>query len=160
MVLLLWVLVLSPLSSRPSPDLNELSSSGAGPPLADQKREETQLMTRSQAAARVRSAPHRPSPSPAPSRPSGVLATERRRRERHYRLRRRDLLEDVGAGLLVTVLLLMLTAGLGVLALLDLALLALLVASGVVERRRRRHARRNALQQRREPVRRSPREGA
>jgi hypothetical protein len=60
----------------------------------------------------------------------------------------------------VTVLLLMLTAGLGVLALLDLALLALLVASGVVERRRRRHARRNALQQRREPVRRSPREGA
>jgi hypothetical protein len=42
----------------------------------------------------------------------------------------------------------MLTAGLGVLALLDLALLALLVASGVVERRRRRTGR-NALRQRR-----------
>lgn len=91
-------------------------------------------MTRSQAAARVRPAPHRQ----APSRPPRVLAADRRRRERHYRLRRRDLLEDLGAGLLVTVLLLMVTAGLGVLALLDLALLVLLVVSGVVERRRRR----------------------
>jgi hypothetical protein len=113
-------------------------------------------MTRSQAAARVRPAPHRP----APSRPAAVLATERRRRERHYRLRRRDLLEDVGAGLLVTVLLLMLTAGLGVLALLDLVLLGLLVADRVLERRRRRRAGRDALRQRREPVRRSPGENA
>jgi hypothetical protein len=113
-------------------------------------------MTRSQAAVRVRPAPHRP----APSRPPAVLATERRRRERHYRLRRRDLLEDVGAGLLVTVLLLMLTAGLGVLALLDLALLCLLVASGVVERRRERRADRVALRQRRKPVRRRARGGA
>ena len=113
-------------------------------------------MTRSQAAARVQAAPHRPSPS----RPSGRLATERRRRERHYRLRRRDLLQDVGAGLLVTVLLLMLTAGLGVLALLDLALLLLLVASGVVERRRRRHAGRDVLRQRRDSVRRPRRETA
>jgi hypothetical protein len=103
-------------------------------------------MTRSQAAARVQPAPHRPAPSPP--RLSGAQATERRRREQHYRLRRRDLLEDLGAGLLVTILLLMLTAGLGVLALLDLALLALLVASGVVERRRRRTGR-NALRQRR-----------
>jgi hypothetical protein len=105
-------------------------------------------MTRSQAAARVRPAPHRP----AASRPPGALATERRRRERHYRLRRRDLLGDVGAGLLVTVLLLVLTAGLGVLALLDLALLGLLVASAVVERRRSRRANRDALHQRREPA--------
>jgi hypothetical protein len=115
-------------------------------------------MTPSQASARVRPAPHRPAPSS--SRPSGVPPTERRRRERHYRLRRRDLLEDVGAGLLVTVLLLMLTAGLGVLALLDVALVALLVASGVVERRGRRQVRRDALRHRREPVQRSPREGA
>jgi hypothetical protein len=113
-------------------------------------------MTRSQAAARVRPAPHRP----APTRPSGVPATERRRRERHYRLRRRDLLEDVGAGLLVTVLLLMLTAGLGVLALLDLALLGVLVASGLIERRRRRRARRDALRHRGDPVRRHPGENA
>jgi hypothetical protein len=117
-------------------------------------------MTPSQASARARPAPHRPAPSSSSSRPSGVPATERRRRERHYRLRRRDLLEDVGAGLLLTVLLLMLTAGLGVLALLDVALVALLVASGVFERRGRRQARRNALRHRREPVQRSPREGA
>jgi hypothetical protein len=109
-------------------------------------------MTRSQAAARVRPAPHRP----APSRPPGVLATERRRRERHYQLRRRDLLEDLGAGMLVTVLLLTLTAGLGVLALLDLALLGLLAASGVVGRRRRGGAGRDQLLQRREQVRRLP----
>jgi hypothetical protein len=113
-------------------------------------------MTRSQAAVRVRPAPHRP----AQSRPPAALATERRRRERHYRLRRRDLLEDVGAGLLVTVLLLMLTAGLGVLALLDLVLLGLLVAAGALERRRRRRAGRDALRQRREPVRRSRGENA
>lgn len=102
-------------------------------------------MTRSQAAARVRPAPDRP----APSRPPGVPATERRRRERHYRLRRRDLLQDLGAGLLLTALLLLLTAGLGVLALLDLALLGLLAGSGLVDRRRRRGARRHGPRQRR-----------
>lgn len=112
-------------------------------------------MTRSQAAARVQPAPHRPAPSRAP----GARATERRRREQHYRLRRRDLLEDFGAGLLVTVLLIMLTAGLGVLALLDLALLGLLTASGVVERRRQRTGR-DAPRQRGEPDRRPPRENA
>jgi hypothetical protein len=94
-------------------------------------------MARSQAAPRVRFAAH---PPPA-SRPSGALAAERRRRQRHYRLRRRDLLEDLGAGLLMTVLLLTLTAGLGVLALLDLGLVGVLVVSGLIGRRRRRHAR-------------------
>ena len=112
-------------------------------------------MTRSQAAARVRPAPDRPPPSPPTGvrppgvRPPGARATERRRRERHYRLRRRDLLEDLGVGLLLTALLLMLTAGLGVLALLDVALVGLLGATGVVERRRRRRAARNRPRQRR-----------
>jgi hypothetical protein len=78
-----------------------------------------------------------------------LQAAERRRRERHYRLRRRDLLEDVGAALIMTILLLMLTAGLGVLALLDGVLLGLLVASGVVKRRRGRRVGGDALLQRR-----------
>ena len=67
-------------------------------------------------------------------------------------MRRRDLLQDLGAGLLLTALLLMLTAGLGVLAVLDLALLGLLAASGLVERRRRWRAHRHGPQQRRKAV--------
>jgi uncharacterized protein (DUF58 family) len=53
--------------------------------------------------------------------------------------------------MIVTVLLLTVTAGLGVLALLDLALLGLLVASGVATRRRSRRAVRNVVPRRRAP---------
>jgi uncharacterized protein (DUF58 family) len=67
-------------------------------------------------------------------------------------LRRRDLLEDVGAAVIVTVLLLMVTAGLGVLALLDLGLLGLLLASGVVTRRRRQRRVRDVVPRRRAPA--------
>jgi membrane protein required for beta-lactamase induction len=115
-----------------------------------QSRTEKELtaMAQFQAAPRVRIAAH----PPALSRPSGAFAAERRRRERHYRLRRRDLLEDLGAGLLITVLLLMLTAGLGVLALLDLALVSLLVVSSLIGRRRRRRDGPRATRRRRKPV--------
>lgn len=94
------------------------------------------------AAARARpaaepSGPSRPSRASRPSRRPRATA-DRRRRERHYRLRRRDLVQDLGAGLLVAVLLFMLTAGLGVLALIDFALIGLLIGSGVIGRRRRR----------------------
>ncbi len=96
------------------------------------------------AAARARPAaePSRPSRPLRASRPSRRprATADRRRRERHYRLRRRDLVQDLGAGLLVAVLLFMLTAGLGVLALIDFALIGLLIASGVIGRRRRRRA--------------------
>jgi Flp pilus assembly protein TadB len=66
---------------------------------------------------------------------------ERRRREQHFRLRRRDLLVDAALGLLLAVVLLAETAGLGVLALLVLPAAFLLLVSGLVRRRsRRRHS--------------------
>jgi hypothetical protein len=74
----------------------------------------------------------RPAPTPGTS-----AAARRRRRARHYRLRRRDLVEDLGAGLLLAVLLFLATAGLGVLALLEIPLVGILVAAGVLDRRRR-----------------------
>ena len=85
-----------------------------------------------------------PKPDPLPPRRSASPSVERRRRARHYRLRRRDLVEDLGAGLLGAILLLVLTAGLGMLALLDLALVGGLVVSGVIARRRRRRNGRSA----------------
>lgn len=63
---------------------------------------------------------------------------ERRRRERHFRRRRRDLLEDATAALVVAILLLTVTSGLGVLALLEIPLAAILIGSSVLERRARR----------------------
>lgn len=99
-------------------------------------------MAPSPAAARARpaaepSSPLRPSRASRPSRRPKATA-DRRRRERHYRLRRRDLIQDLGAGLLGAVLLFMLTAGLGVLALIDFALVGLLIASGMIGRRHQR----------------------
>jgi hypothetical protein len=63
---------------------------------------------------------------------------ERRRRERHWRRRRRDLLEDVVMGLVLMLVALVLTAGLGVIALLEVPVGAAVVGSFVVERTRRR----------------------
>ncbi|MDQ6607083.1 MAG: hypothetical protein M3Z06_11125 [Actinomycetota bacterium] len=62
---------------------------------------------------------------------------ERRRRERHRRRLRRDLLEDFGLALLLTLTALILTAGLGVIALLEVPLLGLVIASFGLERRLR-----------------------
>jgi Flp pilus assembly protein TadB len=68
-------------------------------------------------------------------------ATERRRRERHYRWRRRDLLQDSGLALAITIVLIAETAGLGVLALLIVALAGGLIGSTVAGRVRRRRGR-------------------
>ncbi|HEY5428826.1 MAG TPA: hypothetical protein VIK04_06875 [Solirubrobacteraceae bacterium] len=76
---------------------------------------------------------------------------ERRRRERHWRRRRRDLLEDVLLGLGLMVLTLMLSAGLGVVALIEIPAGGAVLGSFVVERSRR--ARRAAAPRRRPPPR-------
>lgn len=69
---------------------------------------------------------------------------ERRRRERHFRRRRRDLLEDAGMALAVMVALLSMTAGLGIVALIEVPLITVVVGSLFAERvvaRRRSGAR-------------------
>jgi Flp pilus assembly protein TadB len=63
---------------------------------------------------------------------------ERRRRQRHFARRRRDLLEDTALALLLTVVLLTVTAGLGVIALLEIPMAIVLIASIVIPRVRRR----------------------
>jgi Flp pilus assembly protein TadB len=85
---------------------------------------------------------------PGPRRHPTAAASERRRRERHFARRRRDLLEDIGAALVLTVLMLSLTAGLGVIALVELAGTLALTACYVLERRKRR----KRLIRRRAPV--------
>lgn len=69
---------------------------------------------------------------------------ERRRRELHLRRLRRDLLEDFGIAIVLMILVLVITAGLGVVALLEIPVAGAVVASYVLERRRRvkRRARR------------------
>jgi hypothetical protein len=66
-------------------------------------------------------------------------------------LRRRDLVLDIAMAFVVTVILISMTAGLGVLLLLELPIAGVLAASLIVERVRRR--RRNS---RRGPTRLSP----
>jgi hypothetical protein len=69
---------------------------------------------------------------------------ERRRRERHLRRLRRDLLEDVGIAIVLMSFTLIVTAGLGVVALLEIPVAAAVIASYVVERGIRRGRRRRA----------------
>ncbi len=86
-----------------------------------------------------RPAGRRPAQSrPAQSRPAADRT--RRRRVQHVRRLRRDLLEDVGLGLVLTLVALILSAGLGMLAILELPVLAAVAGSFVAERviRRRR----------------------
>jgi hypothetical protein len=73
-------------------------------------------------------------------------AIERRRRERHFQRRRRDLLEDTALALLITVVLISITAGLGVLTLIILPAAGLMAAAGLAMRVRR--ARRHATERR------------
>jgi hypothetical protein len=87
-----------------------------------------------QAAPRAHSAADHVPGRPAPDRPRARTA-EARRRERHFRRRRRDLLADAALGLLLAIVLLSATAGLGVLLLLVMPLAAGLVALSIVERR-------------------------
>ncbi len=83
------------------------------------------------------SSPRPPGRASSP-RPRSRRSTEQRRRERHFARRRRDLLEDVGLALLLTLTLVSLTAGLGVIALLEIPMAGILLASVVVPRVRRR----------------------
>jgi hypothetical protein len=66
---------------------------------------------------------------------------ERRRRERHWRALRRDLVQDMTVALLLMLLALLLTAGLGVMALLELPVGAAVVGSFIAERARAKRRR-------------------
>jgi len=62
------------------------------------------------------------------------VSAERRRRRRHFARRRRDLIEDAGVALAVSLVLVVFTAGLGVLALLMMALVAVIASSVIAQR--------------------------
>jgi hypothetical protein len=84
----------------------------------------------------------RPRPSgPAPARDASrnrqsprAVSAQRRRRQRHFARRRRDLIQDASAALVIAVFLISVTAGLGVLALLEIPLVGALIASLIAER--------------------------
>ncbi len=103
--------------------------------------------TRSQHTA----APRRKAARPAAARPAQRRSTasrpravspERARRVRHLRALRRDLLVDFVAAFALMLFVFIATAGLGVVALLEIPIAGLVVASFVVEYRRRRRLRR------------------
>jgi hypothetical protein len=88
---------------------------------------------------------------PAPRRPSGRTApqteslaahkpidrrvsSERRRRAQHFRRRRRDLLEDVATAIVLMAVVLTMTAGLGVVAIIAVPIATVLIGSLVAER--------------------------
>ena len=87
-------------------------------------------------ATPARRPPHAPQFSPR-HQPS-VTALERRRRSQHFARLRRDVLEDTGAALLVTLLTITFTSGLGVIALIELPLALALIVSYLLERRTHR----------------------
>ena len=74
------------------------------------------------------------SPGQQPSR----TALDRRRRSQHFASRRRDLLEDTAAALLVTLLTVTFTAGLGVIALIELLLALAVIVTYLLDHRRHR----------------------
>lgn len=78
-------------------------------------------------------------PAQASRRPS----PERRRRERHFRRRRRDLIEDAAIAFALSIVLISVTAGLGVLALVELPIAGLVAASLIAERMRAKPTRRH-----------------
>jgi hypothetical protein len=67
------------------------------------------------------------------------VSAERRRRQRHFARRRRDLIEDGAVALVISLALLVMTAGLGVLALFMMLLATLIAGSVIVPRAIRRH---------------------
>jgi hypothetical protein len=87
-------------------------------------------------ATPARRPPHAPQFSP-PHQPSRT-ALERRRRSQHFARLRRDVLEDTAVALLVTLLTIAFTSGLGVIALIELPLVLALIISYLLERRTRR----------------------
>jgi Flp pilus assembly protein TadB len=87
-------------------------------------------------ASPARRIPHQP-PTPKPEQPSRA-ALQRRRQQRLLARRRRDLLEDVVAAIVLTIVAITLTAGLGVIALIEVPVVLALVISYLRDRRRRR----------------------
>jgi hypothetical protein len=79
----------------------------------------------------------RPRPWAAAPAQEHAARLERRRRRRHLQRLRRDLVLDLAAALGLTIAVLIGTAGLGVVALLEIPVAGLVLASFVVERRRR-----------------------
>jgi Flp pilus assembly protein TadB len=89
-------------------------------------------------ASPARRLPYQP-PAPEPEQRSPT-AQQRRRQQRLLARRRRDLLEDVVAAIVLTIVAITLTAGLGVIALIEVPVVLALVISYVRDRRRRRAA--------------------
>ena len=88
----------------------------------------------------ARRPPYTPQFSPRPQPPR--TAPDRQQRSQHFARRRRDLLEDTAAALLLTLLTITLTAGLGAILLLELPVALALITSHLLDRRRhRRHSR-------------------
>jgi hypothetical protein len=87
-------------------------------------------------ATPARRPPHAPqfSPRRQPSR----TGLDHRRRSQHFARRRRDLLEDTAAALLLTLLTVTLTTGLGVVVLIELPVALALIVSYLLDRRRHR----------------------
>jgi hypothetical protein len=87
-------------------------------------------------ATPARRPPYAPqfSPRQKPSR----TALDRRRCSQHFARLRRDLLEDTAAALLLTLLAVTFTAGVGVIALIELPLALVLGVSYLLDRRRHR----------------------
>jgi hypothetical protein len=102
---------------------------------------------RRSAARPVRRAhPAVPNWTAAPERGQQAVRAQRRRRQQHLRRLRRDLLEDAGLGFLLMVVTLIMTAGLGVIAIIEFPVMAIVIGSFLAERyvRRRRVAGRPA----------------
>ncbi|MDQ6807667.1 MAG: hypothetical protein M3065_22575 [Actinomycetota bacterium] len=78
---------------------------------------------------------------------------ERRRRVVHFRRRRRDLLEDCGAALVLMIFAIILTPGLGMLALLEIPVALAVIGSVIAERRFRKRRREAGRAPRRTPQR-------
>jgi Flp pilus assembly protein TadB len=87
-------------------------------------------------ASPARRVHHRP-PIPKQEEPSRA-ALDRRRQQRLLARRRRDLLEDGVAAIVLTIVAITLTAGLGVIALIEVPVVLALVISYMRDRRRRR----------------------
>lgn len=95
--------------------------------------------------ARLQSTPaqrHRPPTARTSQRRTRAASPERTRRLRHLRALRRDLLIDVAAAFALMLFVVIATAGLGVVLLLEIPVGALVVTSFVIERRHRRQRRR------------------
>jgi hypothetical protein len=83
-----------------------------------------------------RRAPTERGPAERPPAERSAARLELRRRRRHLQQLRRDLLVDVLAAIALMIFVLVVTAGLGVVALLELPVGAVVVGSYVVGRRR------------------------